>query len=136
MTQNSWYNCKQDGRLAPAYFSPNYNSFDQALQTVEIDTTVLNLVFKEFYKHQFHYRFLYFMPRGIKIFRRGTLLCCRKFLVSKNVRDKRGGGYNDFPSKMFLSHRTESFRRGTFLCFRKFQVSKILCVRGKYHDFP
>ena len=48
MTQNSWYNCKRDGRLAPAYFSPNYKSFVQALQTVEIDTTVLNLVFKEF----------------------------------------------------------------------------------------
>ena len=48
MTQNSCYNCKQDGRLALAFFSPNYNFFDQALQTVEIDTTVLNLVFKEF----------------------------------------------------------------------------------------
>ena len=48
MTQNSWYNCKQDGRLASAYFSPNYKFFDQALLTVEIDTTVLNLVFKEF----------------------------------------------------------------------------------------
>ena len=48
MTQKSWYFCKQDGRLAPACFSPNYNFFDQALQTVEIDTTVLNLVFKEF----------------------------------------------------------------------------------------
>ena len=53
MTQNSWYNCKQDGRLAPAYFSPNYKSFDQALQTVEFDTTVLNLVFKEFLQTSF-----------------------------------------------------------------------------------
>ena len=34
---------KQDGRLAPAYFSPNYKYFDQFLQT-----TVLILVFKEF----------------------------------------------------------------------------------------
>ena len=39
---------KQDGRLAPAYFSPNYKYFDQLLQTVENKTTVLILVFKEF----------------------------------------------------------------------------------------
>ena len=38
---------KQDGRLAPAYFSPNYKSFDQLLQTVKNKTTVLILVFKE-----------------------------------------------------------------------------------------
>ena len=40
--------CKQDGRLAPAYFSPNYKYFDQLLQTVKNKTTVLILVFKEF----------------------------------------------------------------------------------------
>ena len=34
--------------LAPAYFSPNYNTFDQLLQTVKNKTTVLILVFKEF----------------------------------------------------------------------------------------
>ena len=39
---------KQDGRLAPAYFSPNYKYFDQLLQTVKNKTTVLILVFKEF----------------------------------------------------------------------------------------
>ena len=39
---------KQDGQLAPAYFSPNYKYFDQLLQTVKNKTTVLNLVFKEF----------------------------------------------------------------------------------------
>ena len=36
---------KQDGRLAPAYFSPNYKYFDQLLQTVINTTTVLILVF-------------------------------------------------------------------------------------------
>ena len=35
-------------------------------------------------------------------FRRGTLLCFREFLVSKNVRDKRRGGYHDLPSKLFF----------------------------------
>ena len=39
---------EQDGRLAPAYFSPNYKYFDQLLQTVKNKTTVLILVFKEF----------------------------------------------------------------------------------------
>ena len=39
---------RQDGRLAPAYFSPNYKYFDQLLQTVKNKTTVLILVFKEF----------------------------------------------------------------------------------------
>ena len=43
-----WLNRKQDGRLAPAYFLPNYKYFDQLLQTVKNKTTVLMLVFKEF----------------------------------------------------------------------------------------
>ena len=38
----------QDGRLAPAYFSPNSKYLDQLLQVVKNKTTVLNLVFKEF----------------------------------------------------------------------------------------
>ena len=38
----------KDGRLAPAYFSPNYKYFDQLLQTVKNTTTVLILLFKEF----------------------------------------------------------------------------------------
>ena len=37
---------QQDGRLALAYFSPNYKYFDQLLQTVKNNTTVLILVFK------------------------------------------------------------------------------------------
>ena len=45
--------------------------------------------------------------------RRGTLLCSRKILVSKNVRDNRGGEYHNFSSNFFLSHSAEKFRRGT-----------------------
>ena len=41
-------NGKQEGRLAPAYFSPHYNHFYQLLRTVKNETTVLNLVFKGF----------------------------------------------------------------------------------------
>ena len=33
--------------------------------------------------------------------RRETFLCFRKFRVPKNAKDKRGGGNNDFPSKLF-----------------------------------
>ena len=46
---NRWFAAekkpKQDGRLAPAYFLPNCNNFDNLLQTVKDRTTVL-LVFK------------------------------------------------------------------------------------------
>ena len=42
-----WTN-KQDGRLAPAYFSPEYKNFDQQMQTVKNETTVKNLVFEGF----------------------------------------------------------------------------------------
>ena len=41
---------RQDGRLASAYFWPNYKYFDQILQTVKKKTTVLILVCKEFLK--------------------------------------------------------------------------------------
>ena len=37
-----------NGRLAPAYFSPNYKYFDQLLQMVKNKITVLILDFKEF----------------------------------------------------------------------------------------
>ena len=39
---------KQDDWLAPAYFWHNYKYFDQLLQTVKNETTVVILVFKEF----------------------------------------------------------------------------------------
>ena len=80
-----------DGRLAPAYFSPNYKYFDQFLQTVKNETTVWIQFSKVFYKHQLHHWFLYFMQKR---------------------------EYHDFPSKIFLSLGTEKFRRGT-LVFQK-----------------
>ena len=39
---------KQGGRLAQAYFLPKYKYFDQLLQTVKNETTILKLVFKGF----------------------------------------------------------------------------------------
>ena len=87
---------QQDGRLAPAYFSPNYKYFDQLLQTVKNKTTVLNLVSKEFLQTS--------IPRLISV------------LNAK--------GYHDFSLKRFLSHSAEKFRTGTLLCFIKFPVAK------------
>ena len=105
---------KQDGRLAPAYFSPNYKYFDQLLQTVKNKTTVLILVFKEFLQtsirplisvlyakgyHDFPLKnFCLTVPKNFV----GEPFCfSEKILVPKNVREKRRGGYHDFLSKLF-----------------------------------
>ena len=113
---------KDDGRLAPVYFSPNYKYFDQLLQTVKNKTTVLILVFKEFLQinsttdfrtlceRVSRFSLEKFSSHSAEKNRRGTLLCFRKFLLSKNVRDKRGGwGYQDFPSKTFCLTVTKIF---------------------------
>ena len=168
--------CKQDGRLAPASFSPNYKYFDQLLQRVRNQTLVLNSVFEGFFTNinsatDFYTlckegvsRFLcltvpkIFVGETFKVsekigtekfygweggggtitifrqkfslshyrkIRRGTLLCFRKFRVSKNVNDKRRGGCITIFLSKFFSHITEKIRRGTFLCFTKLRVSKI-----------
>ena len=70
---------EQDGRLAPVYFSPNYKYFDHLLQTVKNKTTVLILVFKEFLQTSIDHWFLYFMQKGITIFRwKNFISQCRK----------------------------------------------------------
>ena len=60
---------KKNGWLVPVKFSPNYKQFDQLLQTVKNKTTILNLVLKSLYKHQFHHWFLYFMQKGFTVVR-------------------------------------------------------------------
>ena len=69
--------------------------FDQLLQTVENETTVLNLVFKGFLQT--------FIPPMIP-----------------NFMQKR---YYYFSVDNFLSHRTKKNRSGTLGCSRKFPVS-------------
>ena len=81
---------KQDGRLAPAYFLPNCKYFDQLLQTVENETTVLNLVFKGFLQTS--------IPPLISI------------LYAQE-------GVLRFSVKLLVSER-QKIRRGTLLCFR------------------
>ena len=133
-------NNQQDGRLAPAYFSPNYKYFDQLLQKVKNKTTVLILVFKEFLQincttdfctlcnRVSRFSLENFSSHSPKKFRRGTLLCFRKFLLSENVRDKGGGGLSRFSVENVLSHSAKNFGRGTLQCFIHFGYRKILCL--------
>ena len=78
------------------------------------------------------------LSHSTEAFPRGTLLCFRKFGVSKNFMPKRE--ISPFSIENLLSHSTEKLRRGTLLCFTKFLISKkIMDKRGgggrEYHDF-
>ena len=72
--------------------------------------------------------------------RNPSVLCFRKLLVAKKFKDKREGKYQDFQSKIFLSHSAEKIRRGTLLCCvsENFWWPKSLWIRGRgeYQDFP
>ena len=134
-----WHEIEQDGRLAPAYFSPNYNYFNQLFQTVWNKTTVLNLAFKSFSKQKFQHWFLYFIQQVITIFRwesfvsiawkirKRTLLCFRKFRLSKNFKSKREISW--FPIEQLLSHSIKEVRTWTLLFLRKSLVPKFLWIR-------
>ena len=101
---------KQDGRLASAYFSPNYKYLDQLLQPVKNKTTVLNLVFKEFLQTS--------IPPLISV------------LYAE--------GYHDFPLKNFCLTVPKIFVEEPFCVSQNFCYRKILRIRGgtwEYHDF-
>ena len=66
---------------------------------------------------------------------RGTFLGFRKFMVSKNVRDKRGGGHHDFPSKLICLTLLNLFIGEPFYVSQKFSCRKVLCLRGLCHNF-
>ena len=94
---------KQDGRLAPAYFSPYCKYFDQLLQTVKNKTTVLIIVFKEFLQTS--------MPPLISV------------LYVK--------GYHDYPLKHFCLIRVPNhFVEEPFCLSENFWFRKILWMRG------
>ena len=106
-------------------FFAYYKYFDQFLQTVKNKTAILILVFKEFLQVNSTTDFCTLCEKVSRVsvekfsshiaeqLRRGTLLCSRKFLVSKNVRDPREGGVSRFSVENFLSHSAENFCRGT-----------------------
>ena len=68
--------------------------------------------------------------------RRGNL-CFRKFLVSKNVKDKRERGHHDFPSKLCCLTVPKNFVGETCVS-ESFWYRKMLRIieRGGHHDFP
>ena len=66
---------------------------------------------------------------------RGTLLCFRKFLVSEKVKDKRGGKYHVFPSKLYCLTVPNHIVEEHFSISENFPYRKNLCLRGDYHDF-
>ena len=78
-----------------------------------------------------------FLPHSTENLRRGSLLCSRKRLVSKNVRDKRGGEYHTFPSKFFCFTVPRSFVGDSFSASLFSGIEKFW-IRGgkKYRDFP
>ena len=146
-------NEKIDGRLAPAYFSPNYKYFDQLLQTVKKETTDLTLVFKRFFLQTSIpplISILYakeevsrvsveiFLFHSAEKFCWGTLQCFRKYWVSKNFRHKRGEGVLRFSVEKILFHRTETknFVGEPFGVSENFGYRKFLCIRRRYHYFP
>ena len=92
---------KQDGRLAPAYFSPNYIYLDQFLQTIRNKTTVLILVFKEF------------LQTSVR-----PLI---SVLYAK--------GYHDFPLKNFCLTVPKNFVEEPFCVFENFLYWKMLGTR-------
>ena len=134
MITMSW-TIKQDGWLAPAYFSPNCKDFDQFLQTVKNKTTVLILFLKEFLqinsttdfctlcKRVSRFCIEKFSSHSANKFRRGTLLCFRKFLLLKNHRDKRGGSIKIF-RRRFLVSQCRIFSQGNPSVFHYFPISK------------
>ena len=106
------FSAKQDGRLAMAYFSPNYKYFDQLLQTVKNKTTVLNLVFKEFFQTS--------IPPLISVLY--------------------GKGFHNFPSKSFCLTVPNHFVEEPFYVsesfgYRKVLCRKVFCLRGECHNF-
>ena len=68
--------------------------------------------------------------------RRGNL-CFRKFLVSKNVKDKRERRHHDFPSKLCCLTVPKNFVGETRLS-ENFWYRKMLRIRERvgHHDFP
>ena len=120
---------KQNGRLAPAYFSPEDKYFDQHWQTVKNETTVQNLVFEGFLQtsipsliftfyekggyHDFSFKNFFSLYRKILLgsnpvhenFEYENVFCMRR-------------GYHEIVAKLFLSHSTEKLRRRPLLCFK------------------
>ena len=73
-----------------------------------------------------------FLSHSTKTFRRGTLLCIKKFWYRKILRI-REGRVSRFSVEIVFSQTKETFRKGTLLCcFRNFPAAKkIMEKRGE-----
>ena len=98
---NNEWKFEQDGRLAPAFFSPNYKYFDQLLQTVKNKTTVLILVFKE----------------------------CLQTSIRSLISVLYAKGYHDFPLKKFCLTVPKNFVEEPFCVSQNFWYRKMLGIR-------
>ena len=104
-------------------------------------TTVLILVFKEFLqinsttdfctlcKRVSRFSLEKFSSHSAEKFHRETLLCFRKFLLWKNVRDKRGAGVSPFSAKTFCLTVPKNFVEEPFCVSENFCYRKILGIR-------
>ena len=79
-----------------------------------------------------------FLSHSAENFRRRTLLCFRKFLVSKDVKDMRDRGHQDFPSKICCLTVPKNIVGEIFCVSEKFWYRKMLEIRegGGYHEIP
>ena len=73
-----------------------------------------------------------FLSHSTEKFRRGTLLCFKKFLVSKTFIDKKGGGRecHNFPSKICCPAVPKNFVGEPFCVLAKSWYGKNLWIRG------
>ena len=92
---------EQDGRPAPAYFSPNYKYFDQLFQTVKNQSTISILVFNEFVQT--------------------SIRPLISVLYAK--------GYHDFPLKNFCLTVPKNFVEEPFYFSENFWYRKMLGIR-------
>ena len=92
---------------------------------------------EKFYAYEGNITIFYrkFVVSQYRKIRWGTFLGFTKFLVSKNVRDKRGGGYHHLPSKLFCLTVPNHLVEEPICVSESFGYRKILCPRGEYHDF-
>ena len=71
-----------------------------------------------------------FFSHRTETFRRGTLLCFKKFLLSKNSMDKGGGReYHDFSSKICCHTVPKNFPGELFPVSEKFWYRNSSCIR-------
>ena len=81
-------------------------------------------------------KFLFSQCRKTKKVRRETILCSRKILVSKIVRDKRRGKYHNFPSKFFCLTVPKFFVGESFSVSFISAIKKFWIGGGReYRDF-